>query len=85
MKKLAADEHPRVRLEAVRAASFFDEPEAIEVIPISQTKKPKDQYLEYVRGETMLAVNPHVKKAIAKGQEDQVHHAGGASATSSRP
>ena len=31
LKKQAADEHPRVRLEAVRAASFFTAPEAIEV------------------------------------------------------
>ena len=31
LKKLAADPHPRVRLEAVRAASFFTVPEAVEV------------------------------------------------------
>ena len=31
LKKLAADAHPRVRLEAVRAASFFTVPEAVEV------------------------------------------------------
>ena len=28
LKKLAADPYPRVRLEAVRAASFFTVPEA---------------------------------------------------------
>ena len=33
LKKLAADAYPRVRLEAVRAASFFTVPEAIEVAP----------------------------------------------------
>ena len=31
LKTLAADDHPRVRLEAVRAASFFTVPEAVEV------------------------------------------------------
>ena len=31
LKKLAADPYPRVRLEAVRAASFFPVPEAVEV------------------------------------------------------
>ena len=31
LKKLAADPYPRVRLEAVRAASFFTVPEAVEV------------------------------------------------------
>ena len=35
LKKLAADEHPRVRLEAVRAASFFTVPEAVEVAVIA--------------------------------------------------
>jgi putative heme-binding domain-containing protein len=68
LRKLAADEHPRVRLEAVRAASFFTEPEAIEVIPISQTKK-SDRYIEFVRGETLRALQPYVAKAIAKGQK----------------
>ena len=32
LQALAADEHPRVRLEAVRAASFFTVPEAVEVV-----------------------------------------------------
>src|SRR5262249_18717263 len=35
LKKQAADKHPRVRLEAVRAASFFKEPEAVEVALVS--------------------------------------------------
>src|SRR5262249_52759997 len=52
MKKLAADAHPRVRLEAVRAASFFTVPEAVEVVLISQ-EKPTDKYLDYTRSETM--------------------------------
>ena len=34
-KKLAADPQPRVRLEAVRAASFFTVPEAVEVALIA--------------------------------------------------
>ncbi len=51
-KKLAADEHPRVRLEAVRAASFFREPDAVEVVAIS-AERPSDQYLDFVSMETM--------------------------------
>jgi putative heme-binding domain-containing protein len=66
-KKLAADPHPRVRLEAVRAASFFREPEALEVALIS-TDYPSDQYLDYTRTETLRALDPYVKAAIAKGQ-----------------
>src|SRR5262249_13781630 len=52
LKKLAADEHPRVRLEAVRAASFFTVAEAIEVVLVSQAH-PTDIYLDFLRGETL--------------------------------
>jgi putative heme-binding domain-containing protein len=68
LRKLAADNHPRVRLEAVRAASFFSEPEAIEVVLIAD-EKPKDKYLDFVRGETLRALNPHVRQAIADGKK----------------
>ncbi|HZT80389.1 MAG TPA: PVC-type heme-binding CxxCH protein, partial [Gemmataceae bacterium] len=68
LRKLAADEHPRVRLEAVRAASFFTVPEAVEVVLIS-AEKPSDPYLDFVRNETLRALDPYIKKAIAKGIE----------------
>jgi putative heme-binding domain-containing protein len=67
LKKLAADEHPRVRLEAVRAASFFQVPEAIEV-PLISAERPLDPYLDFVRAETMKALDPYVKKALAAGK-----------------
>ncbi len=66
-KKLAADSHPRVRLEAVRAASFFTVPEAAEIVAIS-TDHPSDQYLDFLRGETMRALDPIVKQAVAEGR-----------------
>ena len=68
LRKLAADESPRVRLEAVRAASFFTEPEALEVLPIS-AELPTDRYLDYVRGETAKALDPVVKKAALEGRK----------------
>ncbi len=67
LKKQAADESPRVRLEAIRAASFFRVPEAIEVVLVSQ-EYSSDQYIDFVRGETLRALEPFVKKAIASGQ-----------------
>jgi len=70
LKKLAADEAPRVRLEAVRAASFFPVAEAVE-IPLIAEGLPTDDYLTFVRGETMRALEPHVKKAIASGKTIQ--------------
>jgi putative heme-binding domain-containing protein len=68
LRKLAADESPRVRLEAVRAASFFAEPEALEVLPIA-AELPSDRYLDFVRGETMKALDPIIKKAAAEGHK----------------
>ncbi len=64
---LAADPYPRVRLEAVRAASFFTEPEALEVALIS-AEHPTDVYLDFVRGETMKALEPVWKKAVSEGR-----------------
>ncbi len=68
LRNLAADWEPRVRLEAVRAASFFTVPEAVEVALISEDK-PTDEYLDYVRTETMRQLDPIVQKAIHDGKE----------------
>ncbi|HEV3235986.1 MAG TPA: HEAT repeat domain-containing protein, partial [Gemmataceae bacterium] len=68
LKKLAADNNPRVRLEAVRAASFLPVPEAIEV-PLVSADHPTDVYLDFVRAETMRALDPYVKKAVAEGKD----------------
>jgi putative heme-binding domain-containing protein len=67
LKKQAADAHPRVRLEAVRAASFFKEAEAVEV-PLISLEYPTDQFLDYTRAETMKALDPYVQKAIKEGR-----------------
>ena len=73
LKKLAADPHPRVRLEAVRAASFFTVPEAVEVALIS-AEQPTDQYLDFVRGETMKALSRIVQEGHRREACDPVHH-----------
>jgi hypothetical protein len=66
-KQLAADPHPRVRLEAVRAASFYTIPEAVE-IPLIAAEHPSDYYLDYTRGETMRAIEPYWKAAVAENR-----------------
>jgi putative heme-binding domain-containing protein len=68
VRKSAADEHPRVRLEAIRAASFFTVPEAAEV-PIIAAEQPSDTYLDFLRGETMRTLDPIFKKALADGKK----------------
>jgi putative heme-binding domain-containing protein len=68
LRTLAADPYPRVRLEAVRAASFFTQPEALEV-PLISAEHPTDEYLDYTRGETLRALEPYWKRAVADGHE----------------
>ncbi|WP_165251512.1 PVC-type heme-binding CxxCH protein [Paludisphaera soli] len=67
LRKLARDEHPRVRLEVVRAASFFDEPDALDVA-LTTAESATDYYLDYARGETLRALEPVVKKALREGR-----------------
>ncbi len=61
LKKLASDDHPRVRLEAVRGASFFTGDEATEV-PILTLEKETDQYLDFTRDETLKQLDAAAKK-----------------------
>ena len=65
LKTAAADEHPRVRLMAVWGASYFPVAEAAEVVFLAQ-EKPTDQYLTFLMGETMKALEPLVRAAVAE-------------------
>jgi hypothetical protein len=59
LKIQAGDEHPRVRLEAIRAASFFrgaDIPGAQEVA-VESLLLPSDDYLKYTLNETMKTLD----------------------------
>ncbi|MDP3071609.1 MAG: GDSL-type esterase/lipase family protein, partial [Opitutaceae bacterium] len=53
----AKDEHPLVRLEAVRAASFFKGIKAVDVA-LEILNHERDYYLNYVLEETMRALSP---------------------------
>ena len=54
------DEHPRVRLEAVRALSFFNSQEAIDVA-VESLIHEQDYYLDYTLKETMKTLERRVK------------------------
>ena len=62
-KTLANDANPRVRLEAVRGASFYRTPEAIDVA-LEALKHPIDYYLDYTLRETMRQLEPWRQKAL---------------------
>jgi glucose/arabinose dehydrogenase/azurin len=66
-KTLADDEDARVRLQAVRAASFFTVAEAADVA-LTALKHPTDYYLDYTLKETLRQLEPWWRKAIASGQ-----------------
>jgi len=66
-RKLAGDEHPRVRLEAVRAASFYREAAAAGVA-LAILKQPTDYYLDYTLGETMRQLDAWWRPALASGR-----------------
>ena len=60
LKVQANDEHSRVRLEAVRACSFFTTPEAAEVA-LEVLNHPMDEYLKYTLDETMDTLDRFIK------------------------
>jgi len=66
LKVQIADEHPRVRLEAVRALSFFRQWEAADIALLA-LKQPMDYYLDYTLGETLKQLEPWWKNAIKEG------------------
>ncbi|MBI2925983.1 MAG: c-type cytochrome [Verrucomicrobia bacterium] len=61
-----SDEHPRVRLEAVRALSFVKSLDAVE-LALEAVKYPLDYYLQYTLESTLGALEPVWKDALAKG------------------
>lgn len=58
LKVQAADENPRVRLHAIRAASFISSPEAVDAA-LASIDRPFDYYLDYTLGETLKQLRPH--------------------------
>lgn len=67
LRTQAEDPHPRVRLEAVRAASFFRDAAAAEVA-LAALKQPTDYYLDYTLTETLRQLEPYWRRAIAEGR-----------------
>jgi len=63
LRKRVNDDNPRVRLEAIRALSFFDgdaAPKAQE-IALESLIHPQDDYLEYVLNETTKTLDQRIK------------------------
>jgi HEAT repeats len=54
------DDHPGVRLEAVRAASFFQTSEAA-AVALESLNRPQDRFLKFALDQTMDALKPFVR------------------------
>ena len=60
LKVQANDDHPGVRLEAVRAASFFQTPDAV-AVALAAVDHPTDRFLDYTLDQTMKTLKPFNK------------------------
>ncbi len=67
LKVQAGDESPRVRLEAIRAASFFRTAEAA-TVALTALDSPTDYYIDYTMKETMKQLEQFWRPAVAAGQ-----------------
>jgi len=63
----ANDEHPRVRLEAVIACSFFDDAKAA-AVALESLKYPHDESLDFGLKETMTQLDTYWKAAVREGK-----------------
>jgi putative heme-binding domain-containing protein len=66
VRRGAGDESPRVRLEAVRTASYLRQPEAVEPLAIVEAF-PSDRHMDYVRRESARVLDPQFRKAREAG------------------
>ena len=62
VRRAAADESPRVRLEALRTATYLRVPEAVEALAIVE-EFPSDRQMDYVRKESARVLDPDFKRA----------------------
>jgi azurin/glucose/arabinose dehydrogenase len=76
LKVQAGDEDPRVRLQAVRAASYIPTAASADAA-LTALKLPTDYYLNYTLHETMRELEPVVRKAIAANQPIAVDNPAG--------
>ena len=67
LRPLVADEHPRVRLQAVVACAYVPKPEAVEVAMVA-ADRPTDAFLDYALGQAVHSLKPHWAEALKSGR-----------------
>lgn len=66
LRKHIRDKHPRVRLEAIVAATYVSSPEAMEVAALA-LDSPMDRFLDYALTQAVHALSPHWQPAFESG------------------
>ena len=66
LRAAAVDPAPRVRLEAVVAASWLDDLDGAE-IALEASKHPTDAAIDHALGQTIIELAPHWTKALQRG------------------
>jgi mono/diheme cytochrome c family protein len=61
------DESPRVRLEAIVACSYVPKPETVEVL-VQALDSPNDRFIDYALAQSIRALQPLWKPALAAGK-----------------
>ena len=67
LRPMTRDEHPRVRLEALRALSFVETPEAVD-LALEVPGQPTDYWLDYTLQHTFGALEPVWRERFEKGE-----------------
>src|SRR6185295_2893135 len=67
LARSAADEHPRVRLEAVVAASYIPDEASVEVAAIA-ADRPVDRFINHALIQAVHSLKPHWKPAFDAGR-----------------
>ncbi len=67
LRRMVGDDFPRVRMEAVVAASYVRSPAAVEVATLVLTK-PRDPLIDYALTETVLTLKDQWYPAMEKGE-----------------
>lgn len=67
LARCIADDHPRVRLEAIVACSRIAKPETVEVA-VRALEKPADRFIDYALKQTVRSLQPLWQDALAAGR-----------------
>lgn len=66
LRHSVSDAHPRVRLEAVVAASYVPDAAAV-AVAVDALSKPKDGFIDYALRQSARALQPHWERPFAEG------------------